>query len=130
MRGEPFDQRMIVGGYDSFLQPALLMILYVVSLASAWVNRRHVLVKLMGVMFLVDAVIHFVIRWGITECQLYGGHWMYILPLLLGLGFRHLMGRSRTWAVVGVWMLATAMFLCNIHGYFCHNVGFVWTAEG
>ena len=35
-------------------------------------------------------LVGFVVRWGLTECQLYGGHWMYVLPLLLGLGFRHL----------------------------------------
>ena len=130
LRGEPFDQRTIVGGYDSFLQPVLLAILYVAVLVSAWVNRRHVLVKLMCAMFLVDVAIHFIARWGMTECQLYGGHWMYGLPLLLGLGFQHLPRGGRRWTVVGVWVLAAALFLCNVHGYFCHDVGLVWLETG
>lgn len=125
LRGEPFDQRMILGGYDSFIQPALLIVLYVLALVSVWMNRHHVLVKLMGAMFLVDVVIHFVVRWGLTECQLYGGHWMYLLPLLLGLGFRYLPRKARQCAAVGVWCLAVGLILCNIHGYFCHDVGLV-----
>ena len=130
LRGEPFDQRTIVGGYDSFVQPVLLAVLYALALASAWANRRHVLVKLMGAMFLVDVAIHFVVRWGIAECQLYGGHWMYVPPVLIGLGFRRLPRKGRAWAVAGVWALAALLFACNVHGYFCHDVGLHWDAEG
>lgn len=71
-----------------------------------------------------------VARWGLTECQLYGGHWMYVLPLLLGLGFRHLRRDARKCAVVGVWCLAAGLILCNVHGYFCHDVGLIWNANG
>lgn len=130
LRGEPFDQRMIIGGYESLVQPVLLTVLYALALASAWMNRRHVLVKLMGAMFLVDVAIHFIVRWGLTECQLYGGHWMYILPILIGLGFRHLSRNGRVCALVGVWTLVVALFFCNVHGYFCHDIGLVWPETG
>ena len=26
----------------------------------------------------------------------------------------------------GVWSLAIGLILCNVHGYFCHDVGLVW----
>jgi len=126
LRGENFNNQTIRIGYDSFVQPVLVAVLYALVLVSAWWNRNQVIVRLMGVMFLVDVGIHFVLQWGLVEPQLYGGHWFYALPILLGLGFRHLRPKVRPWAVAGLWLLAGAMIACNLHGYFCHDVAFVW----
>ena len=63
LRGEPFDERMIVGGYPSILHTLLLALLYGVVAVSAWLNRRHVLVRMMAAMFLVDVGIHFIAGW-------------------------------------------------------------------
>ena len=55
---------------------------------------------------------------------------MYILPILIGLGFRHLSRKGRVCALVGVWTLVVALFFCNVHGYFCHDIGLVWPETG
>jgi len=122
LRGEPFDTRVITGGYDSWLQPALLVLMWLVVVSSLWLNRSHLLVRLIAGMFAVDVLIHFVIGWGLTETQLYGGHWMYAPPLLAGLLFGKLAPRARKGYAIALLVLAALYFGCNLHGYFCHDV--------
>ena len=126
LRGEPFDERMIVGGYPSILHTLLLALLYGVVAVSAWLNRRHVLVRMMAAMFLVDVGIHFIAGWGLMESQLYAGHWFYSLPILAGLLFARLPASWRLRYACLLGLLATAMFACNVHGYFCNDVGLKW----
>ena len=126
VRGEPFDERMITGGYPSLLHVALLLALYGVVVASAWLNRRHVLVKMIGAMFLVDVGIHFVAGWGLMESHLYAGHWFYALPILAGMLFGRLSPRGRRRYACLLGLLAVALLACNVHGYFCNDVGLVW----
>ncbi len=129
LRGEPFDERMIAGGYPSFLHVLLLCMLYAVAAISAWLNRHALLVRIMGAMFLVDVAIHFVAGWGLMESHLYAGHWFYILPLLAGMLAARLPAdwRSRYFVLLG--FLALANIACNIYGYFGHDVGLEWGTE-
>lgn len=126
LRGEPFDQRTIVGGYGSVIQPILLGILYVLVAVSAWLNRHHLLTKLLGMMFLVDVGIHFVCQWGLAESQIYAGHWFFGIPLLVGLLFPRLSSPRRRLLLIGIACLAVAFVVCNLHGYLGHEVGIVW----
>lgn len=130
LRGENFDARRITGGYGSILQPALLAFLYAMVAASAWLNRRRMLVKVMASMFAVDAAIHFVAEWGLTESQLYAGHWFYTLPIFVGLLFPGLTIRRRRCLVIATWALAAAFLVLNLHGYFGHDVGIAWPPAG
>jgi len=125
VRGAPFEVRTIDIGYDSWLQPALLALLYALSLAGAWIGRHHPLAKVLGAMFLVDIVLHFVIGWGLSEAQLYGAHWFYSIPLCAGLLLANAKSK-RQWLTATILLLAVAITACNLHGYFCHPVGFTW----
>ena len=126
LRGEPFDARTIVGGYPSILHPVLLVVLYGVVAVSAWLNRRNLLVCMLGAMFLVDVAIHFVAGWGLSESQLYAGHWFYALPILAGMLFVKLPSSWRPRYAFLLGLLAVAILACNVHGYFCHDVGLEW----
>jgi len=128
LRGENFDVRVISRGYDSCLQPALLAVLYALAGVSAWLNRKAPVVRMLAAMFLVDVAIHFVIGWGLGEAQLYGGHWMYGVPILIGFLFPRVSGRLRRPLMCAVLVLAASIFLCNVHGYFCHDVAVVETS--
>ena len=126
LRGEPFDQRVICGGYSSLVHPLLLCILYGITAVSAFLNRRHVLVQMIGAMFLVDLLIHFACGWGLQESHLYAGHWLYAVPILTGLLFTRLDARRRWHYTCLLGLLAIAMLACNVHGYFGHDVGLEW----
>lgn len=126
LRGEPFDERVISGSYPSLVHPLLLCILYGITAVSAFLNRRHVLVQMIGTMFLVDVFIHFVCGWGLQESHLYAGHWLYAVPILAGMLFTRLTTQWRWHYACLLGLLAIAMFVCNIHGYFGHDIGLKW----
>ena len=126
VRGEAFDQRTIEGGYCSCIQPILLWMLYALAGLGAWLGRRETLVMTICAMLTVDGAIHLVAGWGLSEAQLYGAHWFFSLPVLVGFAVKGLSGRIRQAVAVLVAALAIGIFASNVHGYFDHDVGLIW----
>ncbi len=117
MRGENVGNA-VLGCYSGWLAPFSAGAALVCAAAGAWLNRRHVLVKMVGAMFAVDFALHFVLSWGMAEAQIYAGHWFYAVPLLAGGVLLRLRGRSRVVYVAFLAVLAAAIFLCNVHAVF------------
>lgn len=67
--------------YTSKSPLLLLAALYTLVLASLVSLIRTDFTRLLLALFAVDAVLHFVLSWGIQEGQLFCGHWFYLLPL-------------------------------------------------
>ena len=87
--GVPYSVSMITEGYSSWWQYAVCAAIYVAVAIGAWRMRRMLVVKMIGAMFCVDAAIHLVMFWGMSEAQIYCGHWFYALPILMaGCGSR------------------------------------------
>lgn len=55
---------------------------------SAVVNLKTSLVKMMLAMFSVDVVIHLGFFWGMDEPFVFAGHWIWMVPVLIGLLFK------------------------------------------
>ena len=72
------------GGYDRWWQTLFVSILFITILLSVLKNYKKRLVWVIIGLLSVDIVIHVVFRFGITTPFLYGGHWVYCVPLLLG----------------------------------------------
>lgn len=117
MRGEDV-RNATLGCYSGWTAPLAAGAALVCAAAGAWLNRRHVLVKLVGAMFAVDFALHFVLSWGMAEAQIYAGHWFYAVPLLAGGVLLHLRGRSRALYAAFLAILAAAIFACNVHAVF------------
>lgn len=60
---------------------AVLIVLLLISFVK---NRNNKLVLLIASLFSVDILIHIILKYGVSEPYIYGGHWIYIVPLLLG----------------------------------------------
>ena len=80
--GVPYEVSEIVSGYASWWPYAVCGAVYALALVGAWRMRRTLLMRVMASMFAVDVVIHLVFFWGMSEAQIYCGHWFYTLPLL------------------------------------------------
>lgn len=67
-----------------YLFAGILFLLILVSLLS---NYRNKLVQLLFLLILVDVSIHAVLRFGIFDGFIFGGHWLFFVPLMLGWGY-------------------------------------------
>lgn len=82
----PFHDRLRIGFefYNTWWQFAFTIILLIALLASFLRNYKNRLVILLLTLFSVDVFIHCVMKYGINELFIYAGHWIFVIPLLLG----------------------------------------------
>jgi len=76
---------------------------------SAWKNRRDMVVQALLAMISFDFMLHVVIGWGMPEAQIYCGHWLYAIPVLLA----KLSGKAWKFvlaAVIMVWNVYSAIW--------------------
>lgn len=64
-----------------YLAIALLLILVVWSYVVSFKNK---LAQILFISFLVDVAIHCILKFGLHTSYIYGGHFVYIYPLMLG----------------------------------------------
>ena len=50
---------------------------------SAWRNRGDAVVRAALAMTAFDFLLHVVVGWGLIEAQIYCGHWLYVVPVLV-----------------------------------------------
>ena len=65
-------------------QKAVTMFYLILILIAACINIRNKWVQLIVSYFCIDLIIHFVFRYGMNEAIIFGGHWLFIIPMLLG----------------------------------------------
>lgn len=61
----------------------LLILVY-----SLFKNHKNKLVQMIVLMLSVDILIHGIIRYGIRDAFIYGGHWIFLVPLIIGWGYK------------------------------------------
>lgn len=71
-------------------QNGIVMLLLILIVASACLNIRNKYVLLILMYVGIDLIIHFIFRYGMNEAIIFGGHWMFIIPLLIGWLYKQL----------------------------------------
>lgn len=92
-------------------QNGVVVLLLVLLAASACLNICNTYVQLILMYLGIDAIIHFFIRYGMNEAIIFGGHWMFAIPLLLGWMYVRVpvrMYRILDWAIL-VFLLLTSI---------------------
>ena len=72
------------GDYQFILQNIHMILLFILSVISLVINYRNRLVLMIATMLSVDVIIHLFFGFGINWPFMYGAHWVYTIPLLLG----------------------------------------------
>lgn len=70
--------------YQHLWQYFVVGILYVLVIASVIKGIKNEFVLYLSLLFSADIAIHIILRYGIIDYFIYGGHWVYCIPLLLG----------------------------------------------
>jgi hypothetical protein len=70
--------------YDQPWQYLFSIIIITAGIYALIKHFRNPLVQILAMFFAVDFGIHILIRFGLDDAFLYGGHWVFLIPLLLG----------------------------------------------
>ncbi|GAB6010771.1 DUF6080 domain-containing protein [Viscerimonas tarda] len=92
-----------------------------IFLISALRNYKHRLFLLLASLFAVDIFIHLVCGYGLREPFIYGGHWVYCVPLFMGWLLASLKDKPAKITLGFFSLLFVAMVINNI----CHLYEFI-----
>jgi len=98
--------------YHHWWQYAFIGVLFVMILLSIVRNWRNELVWLLVALVGIDIMMHAVLGFGRAEATIYGGHWVYVVPLFLGWLYTSLNDRYKKICAIILSCLLIAI-LCN-----------------
>jgi hypothetical protein len=70
--------------YSSWIPYVFISILLILILWSYFKNFRNKFVQILMISFFIDIIIHCIMRFGLHTSYIYGGHFVFVYPLLLG----------------------------------------------
>lgn len=70
--------------YSSWVPYAVVFIILALIIWSCFKNFKNKLVQILAISLLFDVVIHCVLKFGLHTSYIYGGHFVYVYPLLIG----------------------------------------------
>jgi hypothetical protein len=95
----------VYSSWASYLFVALIALLLIWSLIS---NYKNKLVLILGLSLLCDVVIHCVLKFGLHKSYIDGGHFIFVVPMLLGWLFYSQRGNPKT--ISGLWVVLIILF--------------------
>ena len=105
--------------YPSTLCYIVVLIIFLLVILSVVVCRREKLVWLFCTCWASDIIIHFGVGYGMEEAQLFCGHWLFFIPIMIGMLMVHSRQKFRNHIVMTVAVIASSLlvynFYCFIH---------------
>lgn len=102
--------RPIIVHYRHWWQYAVEGIVVLLFLTGIWLGRRSKFLWLVLSYFLMDALLHIGLGFGITEVYIMSAHWIYVIPIAIAYALKQLQGRPRA-CVTAVLSAVTAYLL-------------------
>ena len=100
--------------YDGIGQYVFVGLLLALVVWSVFQNRKNKLVWILTISFLVDIIIHCVLKFGLHTSYIYGGHFVFVYPLLIGwLLYSYRDSKLGFSIVFGVFLMLFAFLLGN-----------------
>lgn len=70
--------------YTSLIPYLFVAVVLILVLWSYFKNFKNKLVQVLMISFLVDIIIHCILKFGLHTSYIYGGHFIFVIPLMLG----------------------------------------------
>lgn len=86
--------------YSSAVPYLFVAVVLILVFWSYFKNFRNKLVQVLMISFLVDMVIHCILKFGLHTAYIYGGHFIFVVPLFLGWLFYGYRNSPRIMAVL------------------------------
>ncbi len=105
---------LVEGDYRLWWQYLFMSLICVFLVTSLIRNYKEPFVQMIFLLFLVDIVIHCIIRFGINEPFIYGAHWIYCVPLLLGWLYKKLKDKQAKVFLIIISCMFVALVINNL----------------
>ena len=83
-------------------------------LSMIWVGRRYPLAWAIPLYLAVDVAVHLVGGYGLDEAVIFGGHWIFLVPMALGWLYRVLPRQAYRYMDIALLLLFTYMCAHNL----------------
>lgn len=102
--------------YSSWIPYIFISILLIFIFWSYFKNFKNKLVQVLMISFLLDIVIHCIMKFGLHTSYIYGAHFVFVYPLLLGWLFYAYRSSSKTLSFLTIIMILLFVYL-SINNY-------------
>ncbi|MEC5394592.1 DUF6080 domain-containing protein [Bergeyella sp. RCAD1439] len=93
---------------------ALLLLMILWSVAS---NLKNKLVWILFVSFIIDILIHCFLKFGLHTAYIYGGHFVFVYPLLLGWLYHRYKNKSTPLLLISILLVFMTAFLITNNSF-------------
>ncbi len=100
---------LFMEAYSSWLLYAAIALIFGLIFWSWIKNFKNPLVQILMLSFIIDVVIHCVAKFGLHTAYIYGGHFIFVVPLLLGWLFYAY--RKNAWMLSGIFTALCLFFV-------------------
>lgn len=111
-----FYKALFMDVYDSLFSYVFVVLILVLLFWSYFKNFKNKLVQVLMISFVVDILIHCVLKFGLHTSYIYGGHFVFVFPLLIGWLFYSYKNSPKTlsFLYVSVWILFFYLMMNNL----------------
>jgi hypothetical protein len=102
---------LLMEPYSSAFSYLFVIALLTLILWSYFKNFKNKMVQIIALSFLFDIIIHCIMRFGLHTSYIYGGHFVFVYPLLLGWLFHAYRSKPKTLSFLMVTMVVLFVFL-------------------
>lgn len=74
--------------YNSIIPIINLIFILIFTITSLYFNIKNKYIQILILPFIIDIIMHIIIQFGLDFPFIYGAHWIYIIPLALGWGYK------------------------------------------
>lgn len=99
--------------YSHWWQWGLIVIILGLVVYSIIKNYKEKLIQYLVLLFMCDILVHIVFRYGFHEGLIYGGHWVYLIPLFIGWLLKTLEGKCRQGLMILIGCLIIVLAVNN-----------------
>lgn len=110
----PHFQGINIDFYHYWWQYSVIGTIASISLLGIIKNYKNKLIYIPIAFFTVDLLLHVVIKYGINEGMIYGGHWIFIVPILAGWLYKSLKNKQKHILDLVLTLLFIIIFINNI----------------
>ena len=97
--------------YLHYWQFALSISLLIIFIFSFFINRKNMMVKFLIFYVLMDVIVHFIFCYGLNEAILFGGHWLFVIPMILSWFYSYFKKSYKLLIAFDVYIICFIIFL-------------------